>query len=65
MCCQTLKTGEWFSSPRNFRPEASKPFDLRRTVRVHEVTLRDGELQTGLEFSAGEKVRIHGEAVRL
>lgn len=58
MTDQPWKTDKWFSSPWNYLPEISDAFNLPETVKVHDVTLRDGEQQAGVEFSAHEKVRI-------
>jgi isopropylmalate/homocitrate/citramalate synthase len=58
MTDQPWKTENWFSSPWNYLPEISDAFNLPETVKVHDVTLRDGEQQAGVEFSAIEKVRI-------
>jgi len=48
----------WFSSPWNFLPEITAEFSLPKAVRVHDVTLRDGEQQAGVEFRTEDKVRI-------
>ena len=52
------KTDKWFSSPWNYLPEIVSGFNLAEEVAVHDVTLRDGEQQAGVEFTADEKLRI-------
>ncbi len=58
MANEPWKTDKWFSSPWNYLPEIADAFNLPETVKVHDVTLRDGEQQAGVEFTADEKVRI-------
>ena len=52
------KTDQWFSSPWNYLPEVIGGFQIPETVQIHDVTLRDGEQQAGVEFTADEKVAI-------
>lgn len=52
------KTDSFFSSPWNYLPEVTKSFQLPEKMQIHDVTLRDGEQQAGVEFTADEKVRI-------
>jgi len=49
---------DWFSSPWNHLPQATGSMCLPESLKVHDVTLRDGEQQTGVVFTADEKVRI-------
>ena len=51
-------TDEWFTSPWNHDPEVSGAFTFPEKISVHDVTLRDGEQQAGVEFTADDKVRI-------
>jgi isopropylmalate/homocitrate/citramalate synthase len=52
------KSDNWYTSPWNFLPEVVEGFALPKSVRVHDVTLRDGEQQAGIVFNQDDKVRI-------
>ncbi|MBT6405754.1 MAG: pyruvate carboxyltransferase, partial [Rhodospirillaceae bacterium] len=52
------KTDDWFTSPWNFAPEVTKDWKFPDNIRIHDVTLRDGEQQAGLAFDYDDKIRI-------
>ena len=55
---QPWKTDRWFSSPWNYLPEVREALHFPEQIRIHDVTLRDGEQQTGIVFRRQEKVAI-------
>jgi len=52
------KTDRWFTSPWNYLPEVREGLNFPEKVRLHDVTLRDGEQQTGIVYRRHEKVAI-------
>src|SRR5487761_2432868 len=52
------KTNDWFVSEWNYAPEVTKDFKFAKNIQFHDVTLRDGEQQTGVILSKDEKIRI-------
>lgn len=58
MSATPWKTDSYFSSPWNYLPEVTEKFQLPKEIQIHDVTLRDGEQQAGVEFTADEKLRI-------
>jgi isopropylmalate/homocitrate/citramalate synthase len=52
------KTDRYFVSPLNYLDEVRKDFKLPRTVKIHDITLRDGEQETGVALRKDEKIRI-------
>lgn len=55
---QPWKTDKWFTSPWNWAPEVRETLHFPEQIRLHDVTLRDGEQQTGIMFRREEKVAI-------
>lgn len=52
------KTNQWFTSPWNFLTEARKDIGFAPEIKLHDVSLRDGEQQAGLIFSKDQKIAI-------
>src|SRR6202158_1322091 len=58
MSDQPWKTDKWFVSPWNFNPAVNSGFKFAKNIKFHDVTLRDGEQQTGVIFTKDDKIRI-------
>jgi isopropylmalate/homocitrate/citramalate synthase len=58
MAAQPWKQEKWFVSPWNFAEEVVKDFHFAKNIKIHDVTLRDGEQQTGIILGKDEKIRI-------
>ena len=52
------KSDNWFVSPWNFLEEVTKDFKPPKRVKIHDITLRDGEQQAGIIFTKDDKIRI-------
>ena len=52
------KTENWFVSPWNYFDEAVKDHQPPEKVKIHDVTLRDGEQRARIIFTKDDKIRI-------
>jgi isopropylmalate/homocitrate/citramalate synthase len=52
------KTDHWFVSPWNYVDEVTRGFHPPKEVKIHDITLRDGEQQAGVIFTRDDKIRI-------
>ena len=55
---QPWKSDNWFVSPWNFADEVTAGLNFPEKIKIHDVTLRDGEQQTGVAFDFDDKIRI-------
>ena len=55
---QPWKTDRWFGSPWNYSSEVRDQLNFPKQIKIHDVTLRDGEQQTGIVFRREEKIAI-------
>ena len=54
----TYQTEDYFVSPWNYSEDISKQLNFKEKIKIHDVTLRDGEQQAGLVFRKDNKIRI-------
>lgn len=52
------KTANWHVSPWNYLPEVTRDFTPPEQVKIHDITLRDGEQQAKVIFTKDDKIRI-------
>ena len=52
------KSKDWFVSSWNYIDEVTQGFAIPKQVKIHDVTLRDGEQQAGIIFTKDDKIRI-------
>ena len=52
------KNDLWYTSPWNFSDSSTEMFHFADKIQIHDVTLRDGEQQTGVVFNVKQKVEL-------
>lgn len=54
------KSDKWFVSPWNYETEVTLPFKFppAKEIKIHDITLRDGENQAGIAYTFEDKVKI-------
>ena len=52
------RTDKWFTSPWNFTDDVVKNVEFADKIQLHDVSLRDGEQQSGFVFSVDQKLAI-------
>ncbi len=58
MSQEPWKTDKWFVSPWNFESAVRDQLHFAKQIKFHDITLRDGEQQTGVIFTKDDKIRI-------
>jgi isopropylmalate/homocitrate/citramalate synthase len=58
MSTQPWKTDKWFVSPWDFESAVRDQLHFPERIKFHDITLRDGEQQTGVIFNKDDKIRI-------
>src|SRR6202158_4095110 len=58
MSQEPWKTDQWYVSPWNFADPVRAQLHFPKQVKLHDITLRDGEQQTGVIFTKDDKIRI-------
>ena len=58
MSDQPWKSKNWFVSEWNYAPEVRKDFKFAKNIKVHDITLRDGEQSPGVRLNMEQKLEI-------
>jgi isopropylmalate/homocitrate/citramalate synthase len=49
---------KWFTSPWNFADDVRERINFADNIKIHDITLRDGEQQAGIIFNKEDKIEI-------
>ncbi len=52
------KSNNWYTSPWNFADSVKEQYNFAKNIQFHDVSLRDGEQQSGLVFSKDQKIEL-------
>ncbi len=52
------KTDRWFTSQWNFTDEVRSQYHFKKEIKLHDISLRDGEQQAGILFNKEEKIML-------
>lgn len=52
------KSDKWYTSHLNFAPEATRDIKFAENIKIHDVTLRDGEQQAGVVLKIDQKIAL-------
>ena len=52
------KTKNWYTSSWNFDENITKNFNFSNNIKIHDVSLRDGEQQAGIIFNKEQKIEL-------
>lgn len=52
------RNDKWFTSSWNFAEEVTKNLHFQKNIKIHDVSLRDGEQQAGLIFDYKQKMAL-------
>lgn len=55
---QPWKTDDWFSSAWNYNDQVTRDLNFPASIKIHDVSLRDGEQQTAIAYTCDDKIRI-------
>jgi isopropylmalate/homocitrate/citramalate synthase len=58
MPAEQWQSDDWFVSPWNFTDDVRENLNFAEQIQIHDITLRDGEQQTGVAFTRDDKIRI-------
>ena len=58
MSDQPWKTDDWFSSAWNYNDQVTRDLNFPESIKIHDVSLRDGEQQTAIAYTYDDKIRI-------